>query len=244
MTTLRTLLRAARERRGFSREALAYHSGLSGAAIAQLESGRRADVRVSSLSALAEALSVSTDYLAGRAVAVPPPMFEHQVLLYGSDDELLATVVPFLQEGLRRSDALLVVTSRAHIARVGDALGDDASRVLLADAGEWYSSPSAAVQRYRTFIDDRLEDGFGWVRIVGEPVWAGRSAAEIKAWTRYESVLNLSFAMSPATVVCPYDTRLVPAGVALDAQRTHPGCLHAGVSTMNASYLPPEQFLL
>ena len=49
-------LKAARERLGWSREALAYHSGVSWSAIAQIESGRRKDVRLSSLSALAEAL--------------------------------------------------------------------------------------------------------------------------------------------------------------------------------------------
>ena len=51
-------LKAARARAGWSREALAYHSGVSWSAIAQIESGRRNDVRLSSLSALAEALGV------------------------------------------------------------------------------------------------------------------------------------------------------------------------------------------
>lgn len=48
-------LRLARVRVGWSREALAYHSGMSGAAIAQIESGRRQDIRLSTLAALAGA---------------------------------------------------------------------------------------------------------------------------------------------------------------------------------------------
>jgi len=56
-------VRAARLRRGWSRETLAHESGLSFAAITQIETGRRTELRVSSLVALADALGVSVDYL-------------------------------------------------------------------------------------------------------------------------------------------------------------------------------------
>jgi DNA-binding XRE family transcriptional regulator len=59
-------LRRTREQRGWSREELALHSGVSYGAIAQIESGRRVDVRLKSLVALADALGVSLDELAGR----------------------------------------------------------------------------------------------------------------------------------------------------------------------------------
>ena len=59
-------LRRAREDRGWSREDLAHHSGVSYGAIAQIETGRRTDVRLRSLVALADALGVSVDALLGR----------------------------------------------------------------------------------------------------------------------------------------------------------------------------------
>jgi DNA-binding Xre family transcriptional regulator len=59
-------LRRMREQRGWTREDLALQSGVSAAAIAQIETGRRSDVRLRSLVALAEALGVSLDELAGR----------------------------------------------------------------------------------------------------------------------------------------------------------------------------------
>jgi transcriptional regulator with XRE-family HTH domain len=52
------VLRRLRQERGWNREALAYHSGLSWAAIEQLENGRRQDPRMSTLMALARALEV------------------------------------------------------------------------------------------------------------------------------------------------------------------------------------------
>ena len=107
-------LRAARVRLGWSREALAYHAGMSWAAIAQIESGRRQNVQLSSLTALATALSVSVDYLIG-AGPISPALLEHLVLAYGSEDEFLAMAIPFLAQGIERSEPALAVTSAAHI---------------------------------------------------------------------------------------------------------------------------------
>ncbi|MDQ1715383.1 MAG: Helix-turn-helix domain, partial [Frankiaceae bacterium] len=59
-------LRRARLRLGWTREDLAHHSGVSYGAIVQIEAGRRTDVRLRSLVALAEALDVSVDALIGR----------------------------------------------------------------------------------------------------------------------------------------------------------------------------------
>src|SRR6202162_3278446 len=101
-------LRSARERMGWSREALAYHSGLSWAAIAQIESGRRQEVRVSSLVALASALGVSVDYLVGGAATVSPDLFRHRLLVYGSGGGDFAAAGAVLPGGRARCGAVLV----------------------------------------------------------------------------------------------------------------------------------------
>src|SRR6187401_373714 len=102
-------LTAARVRLGWSRETLAHHSGISWSAIAQIESGRRKDVRLTSLAALAEALGVSVDYLIGNSETIVRQLLEHRVLPYASDEELLSSAIPYLAEGIERSDALLAV---------------------------------------------------------------------------------------------------------------------------------------
>jgi transcriptional regulator with XRE-family HTH domain len=237
-------LRAARARLGWSREALAYHSGVSWSAIAQIESGRRRDVRLSSLSALAEALEVSVDHLIGTAAAMTPPRLDHRVLTYGSDEEFLAAAVPFLTEGIERSDGLLAVTTEAQVELLRDTLEDGSERIEFADSVDWYRSPRGASNRYRAFVKQKVEAGAAWIRIVGEPVWAGRSAAEITAWTRYESLINLTFAPMPATILCPYDTRSLPTEIVANANRTHPQVAHGGDSTPSPSYREAEDFLL
>jgi transcriptional regulator with XRE-family HTH domain len=237
-------LKAARKRLGWSREALAFHSGVSWSAISQIESGRRVDVRLSSLSALARALGVSTDYLGGSIAAGPPPLLEHRALVYGSDDEYLAAVAPFLREGIERSDALLVVTTPRLLKLIRRELGDEVERGKLVHAADWYSSPLETLRRYRGFVHDSLEAGSNWVRIVGEPVWAHRSAEEVRKWSRYESIINLTLAAAPATILCPYDSRSVPANVMHDAECTHSEFAHAEGSAPSTSYLQPEDFLL
>jgi transcriptional regulator with XRE-family HTH domain len=237
-------LRSARERMGWTREALAYHSGLSWAAIAQIESGRRQEVRVSSLVALASALGVSVDYLVGGAGTMSPQLLRHRVLIYASDEEYVTSVVPFLQEGIARSDAVVAVPSTRQGDLLHDALGDDAQHVEFLDSAEWYRTLRGAALGYRTFVKDRFDRGASWVRVIGDAVWAGRSTAEVTEWFRYESIINLALASSPTTIMCSYDGRSLPQGVLADARRTHRELAEAGEVTANPSYLEPEDFLL
>jgi transcriptional regulator with XRE-family HTH domain len=242
--TIANSLRAARGRRGWTREALAYHSGVSWSAIAQIESGRRSDVRLNSLSALARALEVSIDYLVGGGAATSPPLLSHRGLIYGSDSELLTASIPFLAEGIERSESILVVTTKRHIRLLRDALGDADQHVDFVESSQWYLSPHQALSRMRSYLKDRCEAGARWIRVIGEPVWAGRSRSEVGAWTRYESILNLSFASSPATIVCPYDARSVERRVVTGAQHTHPEIEDHGGVSLSSAYREPEDFLL
>jgi len=237
-------LRAARERLGWSRETLAHHSGVSWSAIAQIESGRRKDVRLRSLSALAEALGVSVDHLVGSASAIEPGPFEHRVLSYGSDEEFLRCVVPFFTEGSDRSEDLLAVMPKSGIELLGDALDGRSAGIEIVDSADWYRSPRAALDRYRGFLSERLDAGATWIRIAGEIPLQGRSAAQIAAWTRYEAILNLVFASSPATIVCSYDTRSLPADVVDHAGATHPTIADGSSGVENPMYRDAEDLLL
>src|SRR5260370_19134201 len=177
-TRIGASLRAARARLGWSRETLAYHSGVSWSAIAQIESGRRKDVRLTSLAALADALEVGVDYLIGTTAAMTPPkLLDHRVLTYGSDEEYLAGALPFLAQALERSHVLLAVTTAAQMGLLRDTLDDRSDQVEYADCVDWYRSPNAALDRYRAFVKQRFDEGATRIRIVGEADWARGSAS-------------------------------------------------------------------
>ena len=237
-------LRAARARLGWSRETLAHHSGVSWSAIAQIESGRRKDVRLSSLSALAKALGVSVDYLIGSAKVTSPQLLEHRLLTYGSDDEYLATTIPFFSEGRERSESLLAVTTEEQIELLRDSLPDGGDRVDFEDSGEWYRSPATALEGYRAFVDEKLEEGAAWIRIVAEIAPGSRSDPEVAAWKRYEAFVNLAFASAPTTVICCYDDRTWPADLVDDARRTHPVVATGTAAAGNPEYQGPADLLI
>ncbi len=233
-------VRAARQRRGWSREALAFHAGISWSAISQLESGRRRNLRPSTLAALAGALEVTVDYLVSGAGG-GPEMLEHAGLIFESDDELVAAGGAFLSAAVDRSEVGLAVTTAHHCDLLRHHLGDRAGRVEFADQASWCATPGGALARLRAFVNGHLAAGAHWVRILIEPGAPGRRVAEAAAWGRYESLLNLVFESTPLTVLCAYQAgALTP-----DVLATHPHTVGADAGLVaNDGFLDPVEFVL
>lgn len=221
-------LRAARQRLGWTREELAVHSGISWSAIAQIESGRRTNLRPKTLVDLSGALGVTIDYLVTGTLG-PPPMLEHSAYFYSDDNVYKETMGSFLAAGLERSEAVIAVTAAGNINLLREHLGKDARRVTFVESREWLTTPPAALESFRSFSERKLRAGAPWVRFLAEPIWKGRSNPEVRLWTRFESLVNLLFGPSPVTFVCPYDERSVPPEIVTEAHLTHPDIVdHTG----------------
>lgn len=235
-------VRAARARLHWTRETLAHRCGLSWSAIEQIESGRRSHTRPSTLKALAKALGVTIDYLLGDSN--PPRMLSHQVHIYGDDAGFVSGAVPFLLEGIERSEAVLAITQHRNIGILKEQLADAAALVEFVDAQDRYTSPLAALTEFRSFVDSSLEDGAPWIRLIGEPRWAGESETEARKWYEYESFFNLAFRSMPTTVLCLYDERLVHPAIVDKARLTHPQIIEDGELIDSPLYIDPTEFLL
>ena len=222
---------------------LAFHSGISWSGIAQVESGRRTNLRPGTLSALGQALGVTVDYLVAGGPA-SEPMLEHSALLYRTDEELLETAVPFLVAGVERSEGVLALTTRAHLDLLRERLGDAARHVDLVESSTLLTTPGATLDSFTAFARAKLDAGAHWIRILGEPPWEGRSKTEVEDWTRFESLLNLVFAAWPMTILCSYDERSVHPDVARQARATHPLMVGPGGVTSSAEYAAPGGFVL
>lgn len=146
---------------------------------------------------------------------------EHDALIYGTDEALMDTLVPWLQEGLERGDGALVATTAPHVAQFRDSLGSDERSVSFFVADDWYVQPSQTIAAWQRLLVEAAANGVDHTRIVGE-VRFGATPDLQTSWTRYESALNAVFEHSPAWIVCPYDARALPAGVIDRAWRTHP----------------------
>jgi anti-sigma regulatory factor (Ser/Thr protein kinase) len=160
------------------------------------------------------------------AVALPPvgatDEFRHEAVFYLGDDGFLAGLVPFLTDAAEDDTATLVVVSAPRIAMLRSALGPDAGSIMYADMATVGRNPARIIPAWREFLDAHA-GGDRPVRGVGEPIWAGRSPAEIVECQRHESLLNVAFAGRPAWwLVCPYDVASLDASVLTEARRSHP----------------------
>ncbi|MFC0437009.1 MEDS domain-containing protein [Kutzneria buriramensis] len=169
--------------------------------------------------------------------------FLHQSCIYGSDAEFLSMAVPFVQDGLRRNEPVLVTTTSANLDLVQQALGAQASDVDYAESAYFGRRPpqrATAFQRYWT--RHRPAAPSGVVRILAEPIWFGRSQREVAAWKRMEAGLNVVLADTTIWMICPYDTRAVDAAIIRDALRTHPECVAGRRAEPCSQFVTPAEF--
>jgi anti-sigma regulatory factor (Ser/Thr protein kinase) len=164
--------------------------------------------------------------------------FCHEALFYSGEEGFLRGVLPFVQEGLRAGEAVLVAVTAERAKALEAALGDDAASVRFIDMRELGRNPGRAIPAWRSFLTEHAGDDAS-VRGVGEPAWPGRSEAELEECVRHESLLNTAFAYGPAwSLLCPYDLDKLNERQIQDARQTHPAVMHEGISRRSDAYLP------
>ena len=166
----------------------------------------------------------------------------HEAAFYGSDDELLALTVPFLEDGLSAGDPTLVAFADPNADLVRRAL-PRATGLRYLPGPDRFARPAVALARFRQLLADLVDEGAQRIRIVGEVPHPG-TGVPWEAWRRYEAVANHAFRDYPMWGLCPYDTRTAPTDVLADAVRTHPFVATAdGHHHVNDGYEEPDVLL-
>ncbi|MGA5421698.1 anti-sigma factor RsbA family regulatory protein [Streptomyces lavendulocolor] len=162
--------------------------------------------------------------------------FTHPALFYADEAGYLAGTVPFVEAGLAAGEPVAVAVPGENLALLRKALGGDADRVRLLDMEREGRNPGRIIPRVlRGFAD--AHPG-GRVRIIGEPIWQGRSAGEYPACAQHEALINHAFAGREVTILCPYDTAKLDGAVLDDARATHPVLIQDGVERTSDAYAP------
>ncbi|KES05556.1 anti-sigma regulatory factor [Streptomyces toyocaensis] len=163
---------------------------------------------------------------AGTVGATTDP-FLHPALFYRDEREYLDGTVPFVREGLAAGEPVAVAVPGDRLRMLRDALGADAESVRLLDMREAGRNPGRIIPGVlRAFAD--AQPAGRRVRIIGEPVWAGRSSTEYPACVQHEALINAAFRGRTVTILCPYDAVRLPGHVLEDAHATHPTVIPAG----------------
>lgn len=146
--------------------------------------------------------------------------FVHPALFYRTEQEYTQQTVSFLREGLAGGEPMAVAVPGPNLELIKAGLGGDAEGILFLDMTEAGRNPGRIIPKVlRGFADAHPNER---VRIIGEPIWAGRSTVEYPACAQHEALINAAFEGRAVTILCPYDEGRLDPGVIADARVTHP----------------------
>ncbi|MFE6862237.1 anti-sigma factor RsbA family regulatory protein [Nocardia sp. NPDC057668] len=139
----------------------------------------------------------------------------HPAYFYRTDRQYLDGIVPFLTES---QDPVAAAVPPARLELLRTVV--DPAAVTLIDMSVAGRNPGRIIPGVMRAFADKHPDRH--VRIVGEPIWAGRTAFEYPACAQHEALINLAFAGRAVTILCPYDVSALDAIAIADARQNHP----------------------
>jgi len=166
--------------------------------------------------------------------------YRHEALFYSDPEAFLGGTLPFIRDAIAAEEPILVVLGREKTDSLREALNGEAEQVLFADMAEVGANPARIIPEWQRFIADHASAGRR-LRGIGEPIWAGRSAAELAECQRHEALLNVAFADPHFWLLCPYDTAALEPGVIEEARRNHPYVSDNGIAEASSAFPGAEE---
>jgi hypothetical protein len=151
--------------------------------------------------------------------------FRHLALFYHGRSEHLAALCAFIQAGRARGDAVFVAVPERKAQLMRQELGEDSAQVTLVDMAELGRNPARIIPAVRAYAGKHAGQR---VCCISEPIWPGRTEAELQEATRHEALINLAFRGSPVTFLCAYDSTGLPGSVIGDAAARTPPSSRTG----------------
>jgi anti-sigma regulatory factor (Ser/Thr protein kinase) len=157
----------------------------------------------------------------------------HEALYYATVDEFLTGTVEFVRSG---TGPTLVAVPEPRLGLLHSALSQPADVTLVDMAVEGRNPARILPWVLHAFVDAHP----GPVRILSEPIYAGRTEAELGPCVQHEALINLALADRSVSILCSYDTTQL-AHVLPFAERTHPVLVSSGRRRRSPSYTEPAQ---
>ncbi|MGY2083590.1 anti-sigma factor RsbA family regulatory protein [Blastococcus sp. SYSU DS0539] len=171
------------------------------------------------------------------------PLRTHLAALVGSDDDLLACTLPYLDEGLRGDEMVVLSCPPDTAALVSSALGERAgsvrsdTRLCLLDT----AVPDAVAATWELMRRAR-ETGSGRLRIAGQ-IGFGPEPRNWREGLRYEAAVNLLLAARPVSALCLFDRRVLSPEVLAGAAATHPELMAGSHPRASTEFQEPADFV-
>jgi anti-sigma regulatory factor (Ser/Thr protein kinase) len=164
--------------------------------------------------------------------------FVHPALFYSGAAEYIAGTVPFVRAGLAAGEPVAIAVPPQNLAILAGELGAAAGEVRFLDMTQVGRNPGRIIPGVlRAFADDHRA---GRVRIIGEPIWPGRTEVEYPACAQHEALINHAFAGRDVSILCPYDADGLDAATLQDAAATHPVLITRDRERVSDEYRPDD----
>ncbi|HEX5574736.1 MAG TPA: MEDS domain-containing protein, partial [Gemmatimonadales bacterium] len=112
-------------------------------------------------------------------------------MLYGGEEAFLAATLPFIREGVRKGEPVMVAVDQRKIELLRRHLDGEGDRVRFAEMRALGRNPARIIPAWAEFVDENRDASH--LRGIGEPIWPGRSAAEVVECQHHEALLNTAF---------------------------------------------------
>ena len=162
--------------------------------------------------------------------------FSHPAFFYRDEAEYLDCTLAFILDGLAAGEPVAVAVPGPRLELIHNALGPVADGVHFTDMATAGRNPGRIIPGVLAAFADAQPDGP--VRIVGEPVWPGRTSLEYPACVQHEARINAAFHGRTLTILCPYDAIRLGPQVLGDAYATHPVVIEGGRGRPSVHYAP------
>jgi PAS domain S-box-containing protein len=176
---------------------------------------------------------------------------DHLCLLYESEAEILAPVIPFIQKGVALGERCIYLNAGEEMLErvlnnAVSAQNKDIGALMLLPAREaWLQGGSFDAARVMALLQSlcssAAEDGFKGTRLICDMGWAGRAALGEGLLIEFELGLNLFAARNEVTLLCLYHRGTFPAELMLELARLHPHLVTAGNVCRNPFFIPPDR---
>ncbi|MFC0037947.1 sensor histidine kinase [Actinomadura rayongensis] len=163
----------------------------------------------------------------------------HRALLYDGRSDFLAATGAFLRQAVEVGGAAVAVVRPDNLGPLREELADHRDEIEFYDSAEFYRHPVRTLKAYLELVD-RVSPLR--VHAVAEPVWDGHDARQRLEWQRYESLINVVFAGSGASSLCPYDRSTLPGDVLDQVRLTHPVVVDGADERPSDAYLDPASY--
>src|SRR5437588_2832542 len=178
--------------------------------------------------------------MCGRHLGGGRGRFVHEALFHRSKRQAVTAVREFVSDGIGAGEDALVAMRPEMLDRLHPQLTAYSDSISFEDITTVGVNPARILARICEWMAERDS----CPRVVTEPLWPGRRAAERTEVMRHEALVNLALRDTGARLLCVYGDEALDAKGAQAVERTHPHVTGPGPGRRaSASFVDPEEEL-